>query len=1063
MANHLLIGLGGTGGKILRAMRKRIYEEFGSNELTDKTHLGYIYVDSDERDLKDDASWNYMGNDVSLSPSEKVNIHGIGGGILSNLNAYPGIRSFITEDDRKLMQDDQVSAIIDAGIGGQRRRFGRILLANNITNDPINGFSAVLRDRIIGMTHAHGEGRITFHICAGLAGGTGSGSVVDAVSQLHKIISPMGRAFEVYLYLYIPEILVEDDVNVQGFYHGNGYAALQEINALALGNYKPLDVSGKIDNKTGKVQRLIDGMNSEAFKRAYLFSNRNEADQVLKKDTKLPDTVADFLYQRIIAGETEGGQLGRVSEMENAGTPPEKDASNVNVHARNFMTFGLKRIEYPESEIKEYSSDKCVQSALTALVYNNWVDRRGYSSMADDDAGIGYGQEVRQPATQTRLLLDYNHLTLQEPVANFAGTDEWNSYDEYWDTYCNYFSNDVLETEPDRHRWIGAFLEICETEYNNNFRGMGVTNFFNVMKEQREVKRYASVLCKHIENTLFKEWISGIHTERQTMSLQRIRLYIDELEKATRERIPKVDTLKSSLLGQKETVFAECTSLAERLEDTGWLANALFAKARQHFQQYTTCKSKDYALSTKIAACSFARLLLEEIVTRLHDMLNAVIRLENLFKQAGATANAKAEATCRGNNENRQGEVEVIDKVYDPTDVRVKVEKILLANEELQTKIKNENLEKLKELVAASGKETCFWTIYSSLGGATLRDNKDKILLDNQDYGIEENTEVIVNFITANIQTYIASKLENPDDEDSQLLGVNVLERIKQECPTDQQLKAYLDKIVDSCRVFMQFNQSEFGRVPEGQQITNMGQGVQICLPEYDDPTNFRDKFIRLLRGKFAGTIFKENSIALNGRKKNQIVLIMINSGFPLRFIQNVNYLKEQYDGMISEHNVHGKLNKVLLHTESLSDRVLPSLFEEEEGDIRKRMIVTALKAYLVPNLIEKGEDPDTGDDTFEINIGTRMDEVICTIGANYLKTVEKLCEDAGLRGKLVEYIDNACDETFKNSRDKEKLCKLVEDFVFDVILPLCGGNKRSAEFVEIKDAAKEFMNSLMK
>lgn len=1055
MANHLLIGLGGTGGKILRAMRKRIYEEFGSNELTDKTHLGYIYVDSDERDLKDDASWNYMGNDVSLSPSEKVNIHGIGGGILSNLNAYPGIRSFITEEDRKLMQDDQVSAIIDAGIGGQRRRFGRILLANNITNDPINGFSAVLRDRIIGMTHAHGEGRITFHICAGLAGGTGSGSVVDAVSQLHKIISPMGKAFEVYLYLYIPEILVEDDVNVQGFYHGNGYAALQEINALALGNYKPLDVSGKTDNKTGKVQRLIDGMNSEAFKRAYLFSNRNEADQVLKKDSKLPDTVADFLYQRIVAGETEGGQLGRVSEMENAGTPPEKDASNVNVHARNFMTFGLKRIEYPESEIKEYSLDKCVQSALTALVYNNWVDRRGYSIMQEEDAGIGYGQEIRQPATQTRLLLDYNHLTLQEPVANFAGTDEWNSYDEYWNTYCNYFSNDVLETEPDRHRWIGAFLEICETEYNSNFRGMGVTNFFNVMKEQKEVKRYASVLCKHIENTLFKEWISGIHAERQAMSLQRIRLYIDELENATRERIPKVDLLKSSLLHEKESNFAECTSLAERLEDTGWLANALFDRARQHFQQYATCKSKDYALSTKIAACDYAKLLLEEIVTRLHDMFNAVSRLENLFKQAGDIANTMAEAACRVNNENRQGEVEVIDKRYDPNDVRVKVEKVLLADEELQVKIKNENLEQLKGLVAESGKETCFWTIYSALGGATH--------LDNQGNGIEENTEIAVNFITANTQAYITAKLENPDDEENQLLGVNVLERIKQECPTDQQLKAYLDKIVDSCRVFMQFNQSEFGRVPEGQQITNMGQGVQICLPEYDDPTNFRDKFIKLLRGKFAGTIFKENSIALNGKKKNQIVIIMINSGFPLRFVQNVNYLKEQYDSMTSEHNVHGKLNKVLLHTESLSDKVLPSLFEEEAGDIRKRMIITALKAYLVPNLIEKGEDPDTGDETFEINIGTRMDEIICTIGNNFLRTLEKLCEDAGLRGKLEGYIDDACNEAFKSSRDKEKLCKLVEDYVFDVILPLCGGNKRSTEFVEIKDAAKEFMNSLMK
>lgn len=28
MANHLVIGLGGTGGKILREFRKRIYEEF---------------------------------------------------------------------------------------------------------------------------------------------------------------------------------------------------------------------------------------------------------------------------------------------------------------------------------------------------------------------------------------------------------------------------------------------------------------------------------------------------------------------------------------------------------------------------------------------------------------------------------------------------------------------------------------------------------------------------------------------------------------------------------------------------------------------------------------------------------------------------------------------------------------------------------------------------------------------------------------------------------------------------------------------------------------------------
>ena len=32
MANHLIIGLGGPGGSVIRARRKRIYEEFGKNE-----------------------------------------------------------------------------------------------------------------------------------------------------------------------------------------------------------------------------------------------------------------------------------------------------------------------------------------------------------------------------------------------------------------------------------------------------------------------------------------------------------------------------------------------------------------------------------------------------------------------------------------------------------------------------------------------------------------------------------------------------------------------------------------------------------------------------------------------------------------------------------------------------------------------------------------------------------------------------------------------------------------------------------------------------------------------
>ena len=61
MANHLLIGLGGTGGKVLREFRKKVYEEFRSNEPTNGTCVNYLYVDSSEDDLNSREGWKVMG------------------------------------------------------------------------------------------------------------------------------------------------------------------------------------------------------------------------------------------------------------------------------------------------------------------------------------------------------------------------------------------------------------------------------------------------------------------------------------------------------------------------------------------------------------------------------------------------------------------------------------------------------------------------------------------------------------------------------------------------------------------------------------------------------------------------------------------------------------------------------------------------------------------------------------------------------------------------------------------------------------------------------------------
>jgi hypothetical protein len=181
MANHLFIGLGGTGGKVLRELRKRVYEEFKSNEPTrGEAHIDYIYVDSNEDELNDRTGWKVLGKSVHLADTQKVSIHGINLSMLDNINMYPGIKAFLDSNDVALLR--QKMDLVVKGIGGQRRRLGRTLLANNLaSNDLNNDFNSRLKQTVKRLTDSSKEQSVTFHICAGLAGGTGSGTIVDII------------------------------------------------------------------------------------------------------------------------------------------------------------------------------------------------------------------------------------------------------------------------------------------------------------------------------------------------------------------------------------------------------------------------------------------------------------------------------------------------------------------------------------------------------------------------------------------------------------------------------------------------------------------------------------------------------------------------------------------------------------------------------------------------------------------------------------------------------------------------------------------------------------------
>lgn len=1048
MANHLIIGLGGTGGNILKAFQKRFKARYGDGN-PENTRVNYLYVDSSEADL----------NASPFTVDQKVNIHGMKGDILAHLNEYPSMKAFISDEDRTyLKEDDQVGMIIDTGIGGQRRRFGRMLIANNVMSDPLNGFSAILRDRIHYMSNnAQGPGVLTIHICAGLAGGTGSGSIIDAIAQLHKILGLMNGVFEVFLYLYVPEVLVPASHDA-GYYHANGYAALREINALALKYYHPTDIGGEIDYNTGKVLRLLGGANDRAFKQAYLFSDRNQMNYTLPKGTLLPAAVGDFLFQRIVASEISvdpalSTRLDRVINSENNNGPAEQNAAGINARSRDFMSFGITRIVYPEAKIKIFSQEKSGAASLSGLMYNHWVNGLGYQSQSDEIAGAGVEAEINLPATQDRLRLTLEYLTLQKPVPGFEGADGWSGFTSYWDKLCTDFYNLILETQPDRHKWASDFDTYCSTEYMENFRSAGVDGFFTMYKKEKNVNGYAACLMKHIENLYFKEWISLKHhlDEDKPMSLQKVRLYISELKKFVERKSQQISQTKINAMGDAEQGFAEADKHRMRLENTGWVRNLLFEAAKQEFNQYKSWMAKYYWSQTLVEACDFATLLLEALGERLYQLEKTLQKLTKLFSVSNQVLMQKAASFGHNNVANEEVQVEVVQ--YNREAVVEIVEAKIVEHAETQTKITEDLLKAMRQML--TGDERPFQCLFESLGG------QDEILtLDQVDEAVKTEMEKALTltcrrFIQQTIQPDIDDRLTKIGQMDppAQLFGVNILDKLKQDYPSDDAMRAFFAEQINRTMCFLQTNPAELAK---GTNMLN--ESIQICIPKHPN----RDHFIQLFRQACGGAIFNDtDSIAFNP-ESNEIVIIRVVSNLLIRYSQNLSYMKQKYDNLVNPNNPKHKLNKVLLHTETLSDQVMPDLFHEGTEWLRKSMLRTAILIHSVENLLKQGVDPETGNPIQSIQIGDLFaGGKIHTVGKDVEITLQKLVDNFEFRNAIVPFIDQFVKTNYKSEREKELLRQRIQNMIETVILPKVNNNVMDTLFQQYVNAAQDIFKTL--
>ena len=283
-SNHILVGLGGTGGKILRAFKMRMFEEFHDDEERKKQPVALLYVDSTDEMMPQDGKarpdFRVMGKDASFVNDEFLNIKEVDVEyILDHINDYPSVKGIV---NNVMAVKSAIGSLGQAA--GQKRRAGRLLFAANAV-----GYENSLKKAFSKCRNISGqEEKTNIHIFAGLSGGTGSGSIVDAILLARKNY----RDAKISVYAMMPEKNLPKQDMDQGRYYQNGYAALNELNALQAGRWFPQDVTGigEAHYYSDKVKGVADGLT--------IYSNVNENGMSINSLQELPKIVSDLNFRK---------------------------------------------------------------------------------------------------------------------------------------------------------------------------------------------------------------------------------------------------------------------------------------------------------------------------------------------------------------------------------------------------------------------------------------------------------------------------------------------------------------------------------------------------------------------------------------------------------------------------------------------------------------------------------------------------------------------------------------------------------------------------------------------
>ena len=866
--NHLIVGLGGTGGKVIRHLRKTIERSKDTQgKSPSDARFEFLYIDTSQDEMDKKEEWKVLGKEIDLARSQYlINTASSVRPVLGDPDSFPGLKDWI--------EPRNVFDFVNATTAGaaQRRKLGRLVFAQNASR-----FVNAFEDRLAVLESSPG-GKVgaVIHVVCGLAGGTGSGSIVDAVAQIrHKC--PDHDQYRILIYAMLPEKNSRRVKDVAGFstYYANGYAALSELNALAVGKYKPTN--------------LLDGSRLDHdiyFNGCYLINNINEHNIQFEVESEVPRIVGEFIFQKTMNKEWEG--LGRAEKGENDIKNFESEEDIGKARAKLFLSFGIKRVVVPEQEIKEFLAYGFAEQATRQLMYNNFRQGEGY---ADESVEKDWGFEARKPDTLQSLLLTDAHLTLETGILDDdAKNASWKPPREYWKQIVSLQVPNIKDDKTiEETDWIPVLNTRLSKVFDDTYRTMGgVRKFYEVKGNARlEMARH---IGRHIEKEMFARWKAG------TASLMQLRQFTDALIAMLDERNLLLSEKVSKMPTELQAVQQRIAELSAQFNKVGFLGKHLTDKRGGLFADIGTQIQDQYILNTTHQGLKFACSLLPFIKEQLTALRGAIDELhQNL---AAATEKVNQERAARLGPSDAAYQKRIFDQ-----NAIGSIMKALIVDEAAQAA----RTQRVRQtIIDLAGTEV-----------DSFEQLRQGISLGSVISTLSQESAQIVELAHAEI-----AKTLPP------VLHVNIVERLQKKYDANPSgLKAFVSELYDEAGAMLLFNKTEVDRSVANNAGGTRGraQTIGVFLPECENQKDFRGSLAALFDQQKDPA--SDTKVA-TGHLSNQIVIMKIASLMPARFVDSLTELKRHYDGLLGDTK-----EAVLLHGEG-DGKKLPPLFARSTSEV---------------------------------------------------------------------------------------------------------------------------------